>query len=69
MIECIAGRCEGYSARFNIQKSYREFGPYIFIPDGVPKEKKGAMEKLRRMWKENIVTTKELLSASNALLL
>lgn len=68
IIPCVAGQCKGYSTRLNMQKSYKEFGPYIFIPEGVPYNKKKALEGLQQMWKENVVSTKELLSASLTLL-
>lgn len=63
-IQCISDHCFGYNAKLNIQKSYQEFGPYIFMPDGVPSGKKKIMDKLRLMWRDNIVTPKTLLSTA-----
>jgi hypothetical protein len=50
--------------KLNVQKSFREFGPYIFIPEGVPKEATTNLKKLKKLWEENVVSTSELLSAA-----
>ena len=66
-ISCISDRCYEYNAKLNIKKSYQEFGSYIFIPDGVPRERKKALKKLQLMWQHNNVTTKTLLSTAMSL--
>ena len=66
-VECISNSCHGFNARLNIQKSFKEFGSYIFIADGVPNEARGRLEELRRMWRENNATTSQLMSAAMSL--
>ena len=66
-IQCISSRCEGYNSKLNIQKSFQEFGPYIFLVEDVPREKRVNLDRLRQLWQRNNVTTKQLLS--DALLL
>lgn len=66
-IDCISGRCSGYNMKLNVQKSFREFGPYIFIPEGVPKEATTNLKKLKKLWGENMVPTSHLLSVAMTL--
>jgi len=66
-IPCISDHCHGYNAKLNIKKSFQEFGSYIFIPDGVPRERKNILKKLHLMWRDNVVTTKSLLSTAMSL--
>ncbi|KAI9558580.1 hypothetical protein GHT06_015368 [Daphnia sinensis] len=66
-IKCISSRCEGYNSKLNIQKSFQEFGPYIFLMEGVPREKRMNLDRLRQLWQRNNVTTEQLLSDAKLL--
>ena len=63
-IPCIADRCHGYNAKVNIRKSFREFGPYIFIVDGVPYQARESLKKLEQLWCDPRTSTEELQSAA-----